>query len=224
MKNLITEQFFTIQGEGRSVGKPAYFIRFAGCNLWCGWCDSMHSVDPKLYHGKTSEIDYAAVPDQCDLVVITGGEPTLFDLLEVKRNLAREGRRFEVESNATNFPDYVDEFDWNLSPKLKSSAQKNEKLEHSRLSGLSQWAEYARKRSNVTFKFVVTTQADIDEIDELVRSHDIPAQLVYLMAEGQSRESQTLDRVDWIVEACKTRGYTFSPRLHIMLWGDRRGV
>lgn len=227
MKNLITEQFLTVQGEGRSVGKLAYFIRFAGCNLWCGWCDSMHSVDPALFRGKTLEIDYADVPDHCNLIVLTGGEPTLFDLGLVRSTLAQghPSRVFEVESNATSFPEkIVDDFVWNLSPKLKSSQQKTPAMDEKRLKQIRRWGEYSRGRDNVTFKFVVSGEEDLVEIQELIAQHQIEPHLVYLMAEGQSQESQALERVEWLIEHCKRTGFNFSPRLHVLYWGDRRGV
>lgn len=227
MKNGITEQFLTIQGEGRSVGKLAYFIRFAGCNLWCEWCDSLHSVDPNLFRGKTFSIDYSKVPENCNLIVLTGGEPTLFDLPEVKKRLsaAHPHRIFEVESNATEFPEnIVNDFVWNLSPKLLSSGQKTESMELKRLRNLKNWADYSRDRENVTFKFVVSGEEDLLEVDGLVHTHGIMPHLVYLMPQGQTQKSQSLAAVEWILEACKTRGFNFSPRLHVIYWGDKRGV
>lgn len=225
MKNLITEQFLTIQGEGRSVGKPAYFIRFAGCNLWCEWCDSMHSVDPAQFRGRTFPIDYEKIPSHCNLIVLTGGEPTLFDLSEVRERLNQPGRMFEVESNATRFPrEIADEFVWNLSPKLQSSAQKTDRMEQERLQCLSLWADYSRERTNVTYKFVIRDENDLREVELLTREYGIPHSQVYLMAEGHTRESQALSAVEWIIEACKRTGFNFSPRLHVLLWGDRRGV
>lgn len=228
-QNRITEQFLSIQGEGRSTGRLAYFIRFGGCNLWCKWCDSMHSVDPEQMRGKLTSIRYDEVPGNCKLVVLTGGEPTLFDLLAVRERLAIPDRVFEVESNATVFPNaptntYHDLFHWNLSPKLASSQQKSPALDQKRLQKLADWANYARARTNVTFKFVVCGAADILEVDTLVNTHSIAAHQVFLMHEGSTRESQDLPAVEWIVEHCKLRGYNYSPRLHVALWGDRRGV
>lgn len=229
IENLITEQFLTIQGEGRSVGRLAYFIRLAGCNLWCQWCDSLHSVDPQLFKHKTFQIDFSKIPTDCHLIVVTGGEPTLFDLKAIRQK-ALEGnpqREIEVESNATRFPaEIIDQFRWNLSPKLKSSKQKSPELDKKRLSQLQNWTNYARQTQlgNVSFKFVVTSQQDLNEVLELVQQHQIPKNLVYLMAEGQLPESQSLQAVNSILEFAKQHGFNFSPRLHIMFWGQKRGV
>lgn len=229
IENLITEQFLTIQGEGRSVGRLAYFIRLAGCNLWCQWCDSMHSVDPRLFKGKTFPIDFSQIPTNCPLIVVTGGEPTLFDLtgLREKALQGNPAREIEIESNATRFlADVADLFRWNLSPKLKSSQQKSPELDQKRLSALQDWADYARQTrlDNVSFKFVITSAEDLKEVLELVRLYKIPKNLVFLMAEGQLPESQSLQTIQYILEFAKQHGFNFSPRLHIMFWGKKRGV
>lgn len=227
LDNYITEQFLTIQGEGRSVGKLAYFIRFAGCNLWCQWCDSLHSVDPKLYKERRFFIDYEKIPKNCQLIVLTGGEPTLFDLESVRERLLIDHpqRLFEVESNATQFPaEIVDHYFWNLSPKLRSSLQKNQAYDDKRLIALEKWAHYSQNNPKVIFKFVVSSSADLNEVDELVRTYHLNPTQVYLMAEGSKKEQQQLAQVEWVIEACKIRGMNFSPRLHTMFWGDQRGV
>ncbi len=227
MKNLITEQFLTIQGEGKSLGRPAYFIRFAGCNLWCAWCDSMHSVDPRLFQETAHEIDFSLIPDHCELIVLTGGEPTLFDLKSVREKLIsiNSKRVFEVESNATNFPvELLVDFHWNLSPKLKSSSQKTLIQDQMRLRNLKAWADYSQTHDNVTFKFVITNTEDLSEVSKMVEEYSISKNRVYLMAEGRTESSQQLSNVEWLIEECKNLNFNFSPRLHIMLWGEKLGV
>lgn len=228
MLSKITEQFLTIQGEGRSVGQTAYFIRLAGCNLWCQWCDSMHSVDPKLYKDKSFVIDYSAIPNNCGLVVLTGGEPTLFDLPSIKTELKKinPAVRVEVESNATIFPEsVVGDFYWNLSPKLKSSNQKTPIQDQMRLGKMNEWSQFAKDNpERVIFKFVCTGEKDLTEISEIVEKFQIPRHLVFLMNEGQTTESQSLEKTNYLIEHAKTNGFNFSPRLHVLYWGSRRGV
>ena len=228
MLTKITEQFLTIQGEGRSVGQAAYFIRLAGCNLWCQWCDSMHSVDPKLYQGKSVNIDFSAIPKNCNLVVLTGGEPTLFDLRSIQLELKKinPAVRVEVESNATTFPEsIVGDFFWNLSPKLKSSKQKTSHQDQLRLAKLNEWSLFANENPDrVIFKFVCTGENDLAEIKELIHKYKLPPHLIFLMNEGQTAESQSLEKTNYLIEHAKTNGFNFSPRLHVMYWGSRRGV
>ncbi len=228
IENLITEQFLTIQGEGRSVGRLAYFIRLAGCNLWCSWCDSMHSVDPKLFRGRTFPVDYSKIPPDCNLIVVTGGEPTLFNLLQIRDRvrLVNPLREIEVETNGTRFPrEILDQFKWNVSPKLKSSNQKNAELDEKRLIHLQDWADYSKNSlGNVIFKFVITAQNDLLEVLETIAHFKISKNLVYLMAEGQVPESQNLQAVQYILDFAKEHSFNFSPRLHIIYWGKIRGV
>ena len=224
----ITEQFYTIQGEGPSSGKPAYFIRLAGCNLWCSWCDSLHSVDPKLFHGKTTDIDYNQIPRNCPIVVITGGEPCLFDLMLIRDRLIPilPNLRIEIESNATVFPEFdLSLFHWNLSPKLASSKQKTPQQDELRLKNLNHWVQFANQHpKNAIFKFVVQNSGDLDEIVLLQNEFKIPASQIYLMPEGQTPESQTGSLAEAVVQFVKTNQYNFTPRLHVLLWGNKRGV
>lgn len=74
MKYRITEIFYSIQGEGRYTGYPAIFIRFAGCNLNCDFCDTNYSVNYQL---TANEILSEVEQYPCKLIVLTGGEPTI---------------------------------------------------------------------------------------------------------------------------------------------------
>jgi 7-carboxy-7-deazaguanine synthase len=78
-------------------------------------------------------------------------------------------------------------------------------------------------RYDFQLKFVVTVPEDLAEIEDIVRTTGAPSARVILMPEGT--DAQTLaERSRWLVEICKEKGYRFSPRLHIDLWGQRRGV
>ena len=77
----IMEHFFTIQGEGTYSGRAAYFVRLAGCDIGCVWCDVKESWDSALH--PILDIDYLVSEIEkttVDFVVITGGEPALYDL------------------------------------------------------------------------------------------------------------------------------------------------
>ena len=78
------EAFYTLQGEGFHQGKAAYFIRLAGCDVGCVWCDVKESWDENLYTLQSiEEIVANAKKNPSRLVVITGGEPTLYNLEEL---------------------------------------------------------------------------------------------------------------------------------------------
>ena len=240
------EIFHTIQGEGASVGLPAVFIRASRCNLHCVWCDTDHTwnfegtpwpheKDTTLGYRKyrksdvTYEISPADAAQQvlaygCSRTVITGGEPLLqehafLEMVECIREQHPE-HQFEVETNATRIPsaefyEAVDQF--NVSPKLSNAAMA-ESL-RIRPDALIFFGESPK----AWFKFVVEKSADLLEIEALCTTHHLPRQRVLLMPEG--RTAAELDRHSiWIAEICRDQGYRFCDRLHIRLWGDKRGV
>lgn len=77
----LVEEFFSIQGEGWNTGKAAYFIRLGGCDIGCSWCDSRFAWDPDLHPlVGTDEIIDRVVGSGADSVVVTGGEPLMWNL------------------------------------------------------------------------------------------------------------------------------------------------
>lgn len=118
MKELpIMEEFLTIQGEGANAGKVAYFIRLAGCDVGCSWCDVKESWDKNLHPLKSiQELVKNAKNSGSPNVVITGGEPTLFDLEDLTASLKKEGLNTWIETSGTN--KITGNWDWIcLSPK-----------------------------------------------------------------------------------------------------------
>jgi organic radical activating enzyme len=113
----VMEHFYTLQGEGVHQGKAAYFIRLAGCDVGCVWCDvkesweadrhPLHTINELLQHVK-------ATPAQ--IVVITGGEPLLHDLAALTAALHKAGLRVHIETSGSS--PLSGELDWiTLSPK-----------------------------------------------------------------------------------------------------------
>lgn len=113
----LVEDFYTIQGEGRHAGKPAYFIRLGGCDVGCRWCDAKYTWNPKMY----PPTDIATVVERAascsaQAIVITGGEPLLYPLAPLTRALHERGLEIFVETSGTH--PLSGEFDWVcLSPK-----------------------------------------------------------------------------------------------------------
>jgi organic radical activating enzyme len=94
------EIFQSIQGEGTIAGYPVTFIRLAGCNLACSWCDTKESWNPKDVEMLTP----IQIESRCvyPFVVITGGEPTIHDLQGLTDILSAFGHRVMIETNGTN--------------------------------------------------------------------------------------------------------------------------
>ncbi len=111
------ESFYTLQGEGFHQGKAAYFIRLAGCDVGCVWCDVKESWDENMYPLQSIEkIVSAAKENPARLAVITGGEPTLYNLNELTGSLKREGFATNIETSGSS--PLTGSWDWIcLSPK-----------------------------------------------------------------------------------------------------------
>lgn len=113
----IMESFYTLQGEGFHQGKAAYFIRLAGCDVGCVWCDVKDSWDENLYPLQSiEEIVSAAKKNPARLAVITGGEPTLYNLSKLTSSLQKEGFATNIETSGSS--PLTGNWDWIcLSPK-----------------------------------------------------------------------------------------------------------
>lgn len=215
----LSEAFLSIQGEGPSAGAPAHFVRLQGCDVGCSWCDTKYSWDP----GGGEPIDLDTLWErmlalgEAALLVVTGGEPLQHPGIGMLLDgaLAR-WQRIEVEtSGILPPPRRAPNLCYNVSPKLpRATPRWRETWRH-----IASWLE----DPNTTFKIVVGDAPDIEDAQRLIAEHRIPAARVMLMPEGLTEESLR-SRAPAVVESCKQSGYRFSPRLHIWLWGARRGV
>ncbi|MBM3934921.1 MAG: 7-carboxy-7-deazaguanine synthase QueE [SAR202 cluster bacterium] len=222
------EIFHSIQGEGASMGLPAVFMRLAMCNLACTWCDTRYTWDFDAFdfdkEVMTIGRDEAAeriLAYKCDRLVITGGEPLLQqkELWPLAADMKARGVMCEVETNGTLAPsaEMVGAVaQWNVSPKLASSGNRRERAIVPK--AIQSFLETGR----AYFKFVVVTPADMEEVCGLAKELGIPADRLILMPEGTSA-AVLVERGRRLAEECARRGFRFSTRLHIMLWGDERG-
>jgi len=107
----------TIQGEGRHVGVPCHFIRFGGCDYACLWCDSFHAVLPEyvkmLPRLTIDEIieQVVALADTAEWIVYSGGNPVLFDLADLTRDLQEGGYRVMIETQGTVYKPWLQDVD-----------------------------------------------------------------------------------------------------------------
>ncbi len=96
----VMEEFYTIQGEGANTGKPAYFIRVGGCDVGCHWCDVKESWNPALHPLKSvDEVVQAALKFPASDIVITGGEPTIYNLEYLTEQLTKHGKQVFLETS-----------------------------------------------------------------------------------------------------------------------------
>ena len=222
------ELFASVQGEGASMGMASTFVRLAVCNLRCSWCDTAYTWDwarfDRAAQVMTLESDAIAalvanLPPRN--VVVTGGEPLIQrrQLVPLAEQLGERGFRIEIETNGTIAPaeldGLVDQF--NVSPKLRHSG--NEGLTRIRDDVLSAFAATSR----AYFKFVIAEPNDLSEVAGIMANVAVAPDRIILMPEGRS-PAELGARSGWLAEACVARGYRFSTRLHVLLWGDTRGV
>lgn len=240
------EIFHSLQGEGRSLGVPSVFIRASLCNLHCIWCDTdytwnwtgtpfKHLRDALPGYQKFRkedqiiELSSAAIVQEVHQypsrnVVLTGGEPLLHqaDWIEIIKGLRALDPSYtvEIETNGTILPE--PELDallthYNISPKLANSAN----------------PEHLRERADVLkfyaaspkayFKFVISQEADLQEVLALQKKYGIPSRRIYLMPQGTTIADLNARQM-LLVETCQQHGFNYTDRLHIRLFGEKRGV
>ncbi len=228
----IAEIFYSIQGEGELTGVPSVFVRTAGCDLRCRWCDTPYAA------GETSGAEFS-VDQVLERIaeyparhcVLTGGEPMLAaDLPALAAALRARGRHITIETNATHSPNGIACDLASLSPKLSNSrpadrAPADWREQHEQRRWRPTVAREWIERYPYQLKFVVATAADVDEIQEFIRqlACPIPPEKVFLMPEGTD-PAVLRGRDAWLVACCKQHGYRYCRRLQIELFGNQRGV
>lgn len=230
---LISEIFYSIQGEGALVGVPSVFVRSSGCNLRCNWCDTPYASwnpegEPRTIPQILAEIGNHPSARH---VVLTGGEPMIAKDIRLLVSAIKElGHHITIETAATIAPDGVACDLASLSPKLLNSAPDDRlspawRRKHEALRWQPEVVRAWVDAYTYQFKFVVAQPSDIDEIETMLASlhRDIPRSRVLLMPEGTTVE-KIRSRAAWLSELCKARGYRYAHRLHLELYGNKRGT
>jgi len=229
---LISEIFHSLQGEGELTGVPSVFVRTSGCNLRCNWCDTPYaSWNPEGAEMSVAEIVRQVESFPSRHVVLTGGEPMVAkDIRALAQALRESGKHITIETAATIPPEGIACDLASLSPKLQNSAPDSKLFGalHDRHEKLRWRPEVVRawiESYPFQLKFVVAQAADAAEIQLLLRElgGNIPPEKILLMPEGIS-PSANRARDEFLIEACKLHGYRYCQRLHIELFGNRRGT
>jgi organic radical activating enzyme len=250
----IAEDFYSVQGEGVTTGVPAYFIRLKACNLMCGgvdgslvkegkatwWCDTEYVWKKGLEKNfeyleerwKEEGILDWILQGRVNLIW-TGGEPTIpknqraivafldwfykrWDRLQNKIHVFNE-----IETNGTLYIDdelfqKIDQI--NCSVKLANSGMEASR----RIKPLA--LERIMSHKNYWFKFVISDEADLEEIErDFVNQYNIPPKKV-LMMPGLDKQENFHERTKFCMEAAKKFGYTGLSRMHVSAWDQTTGV
>lgn len=230
---LISEIFYSLQGEGELTGVPSVFVRTSGCNLRCAWCDTPYaSWNPEGTMRTVPQIVADVQAYQAARhVVLTGGEPLVAkDIHALAKELKALGYHITIETAATVKPEGIACDLASLSPKLLNSAP--DAQEH---GAWRKKHEATRWQPDVVrawidaypyqFKFVVARPEDVEELEHMLAAlhREIPRHKVLLMPEATTLEKMR-GRAGWLGELCKDRGYRYAHRLHIELYGNKRGT
>jgi 7-carboxy-7-deazaguanine synthase len=222
---LVSELFFSVQGEGISLGRPAIFVRLHMCCLTCEWCDTRYTWDPNdpdYYNYETLTLDellarISAFP--CRRLVLSGGEP-LLHVAAIDKLLGLLGPEWEIEieTNGTlvGSPLIRQRCQLNISPKLPSAHNRARTIKPATLAQLLD-------SRDPWFKFVVADQHDFDVMVQVIEECHLPAERIIVMPEGEDIET-IITHARQIIEQVKAHNYRLLPRLQVLIYGDQRGV
>jgi 7-carboxy-7-deazaguanine synthase len=225
----ISEIFYSLQGEGSLAGVPSVFVRTSGCNLRCVWCDTPYtSWNPEGESLTIDQIVNEVRKYPAQHVVITGGEPMIAEGVgELTRRLASLGLHITIETAGTVNASVACDL-MSISPKLANSVPLDRDggkwaEQHDRLRYVPTVLRRLIQDHPYQLKYVVVSEDDLQEVLHINAEIHADPNHVILMPEGTDAECIHA-RAQWLADVCKNLGFRFSPRLHIDLWGNRRGV
>lgn len=206
------EVFYSLQGEGAGAGCPAMFLRLAGCNLHCVWCDTKHAWMGGIECSPQEVAGLLACQSGWNRLVVTGGEPLMqAKELEELFSLLPKEVKIEVETNGSvePTPALIERvMTWNVSPKLL----------HARSGRGALILNAFRTLPNVWYKIVVRGEEDWAEVEAL----QLPRTRVMLMPCAADRERYRA-LLPEVAQMCTRHGVRLSPRLHVELWDTQLG-
>ncbi|HEV8412808.1 MAG TPA: 7-carboxy-7-deazaguanine synthase QueE [Bryobacteraceae bacterium] len=225
----ISEIFYSIQGEGILAGVPSVFVRTSGCNLRCVWCDTPYtSWTPEGADMTIEEVLACARQHPAKHAVVTGGEPMIApDIIRLTERIRHLGLHVTIETAGTVYHPVACDL-MSISPKLENSTPRERDsgkwaAQHERLRYQPEVLKQLMAEYEYQLKFVVASPDDVPEIARMLEETQADRSRVVLMAEGITSDVLR-ERASWLTEICKREGFRYSPRLHIDLWGNRRGV
>ena len=216
-----------LQGEGRMIGTPTLFARFGYCDFRCAWCDTLYAVLPEEVQRTATQMTAAEIRERLRAldptvpwVTLSGGNPAMHDLRELVDLLHADGRKIAVETQGTVSREWLRACDVvTVSPKPPSSTMPTDFAQLDRFASLP----------NANLKVVVFDDADFTYAREIhLRYPDVPFYMQVGNAVGQDDAQALLVKLDWlgqkVLADAAMQSTIVLPQLHVLLYGNRRGV
>ncbi len=246
----VVEVFRSLQGEGLFSGCSAVFVRLAGCNLACEWCDTKYALEGEFrklcYKEVVSEVSMTASPPT--IVCFTGGEPMVDDSRDFRKvldYLKIRGYQIHVETNGTIRPGkrkipYVDF--WSVSPKLHCDFE--EAYPPGKTSYLEAIKSICMLEAEKQLKFVITREEEVPLITKLIIDMELPDEIIKNLPiviqperftfandpliEGNQHRLEYVKNLPKLIPWCEKHlgglNWRILPQLHYLLWNGKRGV
>jgi 7-carboxy-7-deazaguanine synthase len=241
----INEIYACLQGEGKLMGVPHILIRVTGCRLRCqfanSFCDTPYSSwgPEKGKYGYEDVHEFYIKHKHIKHTMITGGGPTLHP--DMLKELCKIGKFYNhyitIETEGSEFVETKGDL-ISLSPKLSNSTPRpgtimpylNREVTEKDKERHEKWrCNYDAMKQLIVnhpdyqMKPVISSETDLIEVKQLQEILSVPNDKVYLMPEGLEPK-QLNKRRRWLMDLCTEQGYNFTDRLHIIAYGDKRGV
>lgn len=205
----ICEMFRSIQGEGKLIGVPTYFIRSIGCNLDCAWCDTKYSFDGGTEMSIDEIVDSARGETH---VCLTGGEPMIQrEFPELLDRLLEAGKHVTIETNGSiSIKDLPDSENILVSMDIKCPSSK--------MTERMDWNNLALLKPKDQLKFVLANEGDYDFAIDIVRRYKPDTEIIFSPVGGMDARP--------IAERVVESGLNIRVllQLHKIIWGDKKGV
>lgn len=216
-----------LQGEGRMIGTPTLFVRTGYCDYKCSWCDTLYAVLPERVREHSEQMTAAQIRDRLreldatvPWVTLSGGNPAMHDLTDLVALLHADGRKIAVETQGTVFREWLRACEVvTVSPKPPSSGMETNLAQLDRFAALP----------NANLKVVVFDDADLAYARDIHRRYPgVPFYLQVGNSVGADDRDALLAKLDWLGQRALAdpalQDAVVLPQLHVLLYGNRRGV
>lgn len=220
----------TIQGEGALIGQPTIFVRTGGCDYRCTWCDTLHAVDSEFRHEwkpMTAAEIFKNIEELSGgnpiMVSLSGGNPAIHDLKPLIALGKSKNYKFALETQGSIAQDWFTDLDvLTLSPKPPSSGMTTD------WSRFEECLKTAGNNPQIALKIVIFDDTDYEYAKTAAQKY--PYLPLYLQPGNHvnNPDANALnDRLRWLAEKVTVDKWfqaTVLPQLHVLIWGNKRGV